>query len=240
MTREHEVCSLSGLVLGPGEMVWQWSGKPSFGRAKRTHNGPPQARVNKKDQKAQKVRLMVNEAVTKLLSDPSRHQMRELQLKRLATMARREFRTRNSFRSLHNAVATGALRAGRALNLPMSPEHPALKTLSKLLTQYLLRLDVTPTQRAVSAMTAAILAKMATGYVVTGVTIVPQVALVTRHGPSQLQHPKLVNVLCRAVSSATRDLVTKTTTAEGYAIPAMAFPPMQSKSQKWRQAIGLG
>ena len=223
MTTADEVCRLTGLVVGEGPRIWQF---PRFNGPRppvRSHSGPSLYRPSKELLRGQRVAKYSFEAVTKLMTSPTRYDLIKGQRARIAAIARRELRTRGTFRDLHNAVGIAALRAGRSVAPPLSPDSPALVPLANIIAQYALKLGVQPTPRAVNAMTAALLNKMTTGFCVGGTVIIPKVPLVAKHAPAELQHPMLVAVQCRAVSGADRKIVSKSVSKAGFAIPSMVL-----------------
>ena len=224
MTREHEVCRLTGLVLGCGDMVWQFPRHHGPKAPIRSHFGKPLSTPNKQQLYSTRVMLHAKRAVRELLCSSKRFALVEQQHTRLAAVAMREVRTRGTFTALHNAVGCAALRAGRSVALPLDSNNPVVEPLGELIGKHAVMLEVPGTARAVNAMAAALLNKMTRGYCVAGATIVPLVPIVKKHAPAELQHPLIISVQCRAVSSADRAIVTKTTSRTGFAIPEMRFP----------------
>lgn len=231
-TREHEVCRLTGFVLGDPPAVWQTPFGTTHTRALSSHMGPSAARPSKVQTQNAKIVRWAVQAVSKLLSGKDRDALLVSHRKRLANIACRERRTRNDFGSMHSAVAMAALRAGRAGAPPLRPGHPVLLPLGRLVGHYMVRLKVQATARAVSAMAAALITRLADGYTVGGVVVVPRLPVVAAHAPCELHHPQLLKLQCRAVSAAHRLLVTAAVTEGGYARSDLCFRLSPARQQQ--------
>lgn len=230
VTREHEVCRLTGFVLGDPPAVWQTPFGTAHTRALSSHMGPARAAPCKAQTRNAKIMRWASTAVARLLSGPIREELLAAHRRRLVDVASREIRTRNCFAALQTATALAALRAGRSGAPPLPQGHPALPTLGRLVGQHAVRLGTATTERAVTALAAALITRLADGYVVGGVVVIPRVPIVAAHAPCELHHPQLLKLQCRAVSAAHRAIVTATVTSAGFARPQARFqlqPPAQ-------------
>ena len=212
--------------------MWQTPFGNQYQRALSTHHGPSRNVPCKQQAANTRTMRWAKSAVKELLTGKGRTKLAAQQHFRLATIAKRERRTRNTFKALHAAVASAAIRAGRALIPPLPENDLAVEPLSNLIGQYAIKLKVQATARAVASMCAAIVSRMTTGYQVGGVTVVPLIPVVAAHAPCELQHPHLLPVQCRSVSGAHRHLVTKTTTPQGFARINMCFPDLRSETRE--------
>ena len=226
MTREHEVCSLTGMVLGCGEMVWQMpKSRNPFYRSSNTHQGfTTLNQVNPVCAANVRCKHTAITATHNLFCGKARIESKQKSVSKIVDLTKKLIKNGASFAKIQAACATATQRAGRNLLGPVPSLNPAIDALAELVSSYVIRLQGPRTTKFTTALTAAIFCRLATGFSVGGTVIIPKVSYVEQNCPPELLHPKLLNVPCRAVSFANRHLATVTTTTAGYAIPEMVFP----------------
>lgn len=225
LTREHEVCRLTGMVLGNGEMIWQ--NPKSTNPFNRLTNSHVQTSINRPHAATvanSRCKHTSMNAVQKLFCGKYRSKIREKNIDKLVDSSKRALKSGVSFCKLQELTVLAALRLGRNLIPPSKSLNPSVDALAEVVSSYAVALGGPRTTKFSTALTAAIIARLATGFKVGGTTIVPKMAFVANNCPPDLMHPRLLNVPCRAVSTANRHLATVTTTKAGFAIPAMVFP----------------
>lgn len=224
MTTEGEVCTLTGLVVRPPAELHHWARDRDGRRALQTHMGPARARNSKLQSRAGRVAEFALVAVKRLLAGEARRRDRQTQLTRVTKAAARGLKAGHGFKQLHAAVAVMAIRAGGALRPCCREDDPTLVTLATRIATYAVTMGVAGQRRAVYAFVAAAVQFLASGYTVSGTTVIPRLAFVAAHAPAELQHGPLLGIQCRAVSAASRLIVDRCVGQGGFADPRFVFP----------------
>ena len=219
-TEEFEVCRLTGRVIGNIADVHHWHRK---GRNVTQSHSMPAKHTSLKVLKADRLRKAAESAIIALFAVTARLTIRAGQRRRLRAIALKSVRKSHCFATWYVTVASNAVVNSRQLQQPTT-DNKTVRALAARIGAYVVKFAVhLKTTNAAVALAAAVLDRMIVGYVVKGATVIPRIPFVAMYAPRPLDHSTLLNLRCRAVSSANRLLATKTVSAGGGPLSGMIF-----------------
>ncbi len=222
--QDGEVCRLTGHVVRGPALTHHFARNDENKRVVQTHNGAATIRASRQQQQANTSRRHALAAVRLLLAGDQRRKITLKRQRRVTVEATRALKRSSAFAEVHTATAVAAIRAGEALREALPAEHPAIETVAGLIAEFALTLNVATTRQSIFAFAAACIQQLSTGTIVGGTTLFPKLALLAATAPAELDHGTLLGLSCRAVSQASRKIVTAAITNDGYVRPGFAFP----------------
>lgn len=111
----------------------------------------------------------------------------------------------------------------RSLNQPIDMNSKTLDTISQSIAKYFIKIhkisngDIADTVNSVEIFTACILSKLASGFTLGTVNIIPKLFFFARHVPADIQFKELPNIRCRSMSVCTRAIQAACLTLSGHA-----------------------
>ena len=110
----------------------------------------------------------------------------------------------------------------RSLNKPVNIDDATLNALSHSIAVYFVKIqsvsngDISDTVNSAEIFTACILSKLATGFRLGNVDIIPKMFYFARHVPADIQFKDLPNIRCRSMSVCTRAIQAACLTPSGH------------------------
>ena len=111
----------------------------------------------------------------------------------------------------------------RSLNKPIKMETKTINAISRSIAKYFIKIqgksngDIADTVNSVEIFTACILSKLASGFKLGNVDIIPKMFFFSRHVPADIQFKELPNIRCRSMSVCTRAIQAACLTPSGHA-----------------------
>ena len=111
----------------------------------------------------------------------------------------------------------------RSLNQPIEMNPKTIDTISQSIAKYFIKIqktsngDIADTVNSVEIFTACILSKLASGFTLGSVDIIPKMFFFARHVPADIQFKELPNIRCRSMSVCTRAIQAACLTPSGHA-----------------------
>lgn len=223
-SQDGEVCRLTGHIVRPPALMHHFARNSETRRAVQTHMGAPATRASRQQQQANTSRRHALAAVKLLLAGEQRCQITLKRRRRVTVEATRALKRSAGFAEVYAATAVAAIRAGEALREALPAGHPAMETVAGQIAEFALTLKVATTRQSIFAFAAACIQQLSTGSIVGGTTLFPRLELLAATAPAELDHGVLLGLSCRAVSQASRKIVTAAITNDGYVRPGFAFP----------------
>ena len=111
----------------------------------------------------------------------------------------------------------------RSLNKPIKMEPQSIDSISRSIAKYFIKIqkntngDISDTVNSVEIFTACVLSKLASGFTLGNVEIIPKIFFFSRHVPADIQFKELPNLRCRSMSVCTRAIQAACLTPSGHA-----------------------
>lgn len=120
-------------------------------------------------------------------------------------------------------------RYNRSLNRPAeNMDETTIHTIAKAIAAYYLKIksvckDLGDTSTSLEIFTACIIDKLASGFVIQGVTIIPRIFFFSRHAPEEIQFGSIGNIKCLSMSRCNRQIQSACITKGGYVLLGFKF-----------------
>lgn len=220
VTEEFEVCTLTGRVVNGLAAVHHWAHKKPG--TVQTHS-MPKKHISRATSRADRFGQAAKAAVVALFISTARNSCIARHRSRVTRVAATAVRKSRAVARWHPPVVGIAVALGSRLR-PATTDYRTVHALAVAVASYVVKFaDDLKTTDAARAMAAAVVDRMTTGHVVSGVVMIPKIPFVVAHAPHPLDHAQLLPIKCRAVSHASRLLSDRVVSPAGGPLSQLIF-----------------
>lgn len=125
------------------------------------------------------------------------------------------------FMEAYNILRNLRKHYARSLNVPVEMSEETVGMISTAICKYFVKIrtvssaDISDTVNSAEIFTACVLSKLASGFSLGGVAIIPKMFYFARHVPADIQFKELPNIRCRSMSVCTRAIQAACLTPSG-------------------------
>ena len=226
------VCPLTGFVL-PGKIFTHYITTSKENPKKRIGDNnismdrkPRRRRTGSTTNTGEKIVNIITKTLRTIMTGKAREEIHREAMTRFRKEVRQSFRSEfaqgGKIDYARGMQIIRRIKEGfhRSLNKPAVIDDETLSRIARKIAEYFHRLrphtsGLNNTINSIEIFTACMVDKLASGFVLNGVDIVPRIRFFARHAPEEIQFGMLPNIRCRAMSICHRQIQSACITKNG-------------------------